>query len=326
MPDSGLTFFKRHRRKLTITLICIAAIYLLGISLFEKPEIKNTISDFPLSAWLIILACSFFSYLARFARWLIYAKSLHHDLPIVRHFLYYLAGFSLTTTPGKTGETVRALFLLEYKVPVKHTLSMFFSERLLDLAIVILLATSVFTLTEQYHSLVYILSSIVILLVFLIHTHNFTRLINWFAQHAPGQRFPWLFHQLHHLVHSARHLLSTRLVFIGLLIGAVAWSSQAFAFFYITQTGGLDLTLWMAVAAYSVGVLAGAASMIPGGVGSSEVVMALLLKLMGIDLGVAIAVALISRLSTVWFMVFIGLISVFIISLLKPGNNIKEHR
>jgi len=60
------------------------------------------------------------------------------------------------------------------------------------------------------------------------------------------------------------------------------------------------------VGIYSVSVLAGALSFIPGGLGSTEAVMVLLLTLVGVNTPAAIAATLICRLATLWFAVIIG--------------------
>ena len=62
----------------------------------------------------------------------------------------------------------------------------------------------------------------------------------------------------------------------------------------------------LAIGVYSVSVLAGALSFIPGGIGSTEAVMILLLKLLGADTATAVAATLICRLATLWFAVILG--------------------
>ena len=68
---------------------------------------------------------------------------------------------------------------------------------------------------------------------------------------------------------------------------------------------------------YAVSLLAGAASFIPGGIGSTEIVMGLLLAASGADNSIAITAPLISRLSTLWFAVAVGFIATGLLSLLR---------
>src|SRR5262245_25995723 len=51
-----------------------------------------------------LLALSLVNYLCRAGRWLIYSQRLGVHVPPWRNLLFFVAGFALTTTPGKVGE------------------------------------------------------------------------------------------------------------------------------------------------------------------------------------------------------------------------------
>ncbi len=74
----------------------------------------------------------------------------------------------------------------------------------------------------------------------------------------------------------------------------------------ILQKLGVNTSAGLAIGIYSVSVLAGAVSFIPGGLGSTEAVMVLLLTLVGADASTAVAATLICRFATLWFAVIIG--------------------
>jgi uncharacterized protein (TIRG00374 family) len=70
---------------------------------------------------------------------------------------------------------------------------------------------------------------------------------------------------------------------------------------------GVDVPAALAVGIYAVSVLVGALSFIPGGLGSTEAVMGLMLGLVGADLTTAVSATLVCRLATLWFAVLLGL-------------------
>jgi uncharacterized protein (TIRG00374 family) len=70
----------------------------------------------------------------------------------------------------------------------------------------------------------------------------------------------------------------------------------------------IELALPTAIGIYAVSMLVGALSFIPGGLGSTEAVMVLLLKLTGVDATTALAITLIARVATLWFAVVLGLL------------------
>jgi glycosyltransferase 2 family protein len=64
-----------------------------------------------------------------------------------------------------------------------------------------------------------------------------------------------------------------------------------------------------AMGIYAVSLLAGALSFVPGGIGTTEGVMALLLAGLGAGAATLVAAPLISRLTTLWFAVALGLLA-----------------
>jgi glycosyltransferase 2 family protein len=60
---------------------------------------------------------------------------------------------------------------------------------------------------------------------------------------------------------------------------------------------------------YAVSLLAGALSFVPGGIGTTEGAMALLLAGLGAGTATVVAAPLISRLTTLWFAVSLGLVA-----------------
>jgi uncharacterized protein (TIRG00374 family) len=72
---------------------------------------------------------------------------------------------------------------------------------------------------------------------------------------------------------------------------------------------GHEIALATAVGIYALGILAGALSFIPGGLGSTEAVLILLLLVAGLDTPDAAAATLICRVATLWFAVLLGILA-----------------
>src|SRR5277367_6103342 len=71
----------------------------------------HTLLSVPPAILPVLLAMSALNYVMRGARWLLFSRALGLRVPVRRNALYYVAGFSMTTTPGKLGEALR-LWLL----------------------------------------------------------------------------------------------------------------------------------------------------------------------------------------------------------------------
>ena len=89
-------------------------------------------------------------------------------------------------------------------------------------------------------------------------------------------------------------------------LSLVAWAAEAWAFDLILRWMGWDLPLAFAVFVYAIGMLAGALSFMPGGLGGAEIAMVTLLTWRGIPMPQALAATLLIRLTTLWFAVALG--------------------
>lgn len=308
-PTTRTLFSHRHHRAIILSLAATALIYLVAVVATGSDEASRAFSRLGISGGLLLLACSFGSYLLRFTRWQYFLRRAGWRLPLHLHLAYYLAGFALTTSPGKAGETIRSVLLRPHGIPYPTSLACFFSERLLDVVVVALLATlSTFAVTRQ-HYLILIVFVITLAVIPSIHSPLILKLLQWLQQRFHSPRLKQLLAHLQQLLYDARNFLTWRPLYLGLLLGGIAWCLQGFAFYYLMHTLGFEIRLPLAMGIYAIGLLAGALSMIPGGIGATEAVMALLLAAAGASAQIAVIVPLINRLTTLWFAVALGLIA-----------------
>jgi len=316
MPNTFNNLSLKNKRSLSLLLIFVCILY-IGLILFAKPEkILDSFAKLTTFSWLFVLSCSLSNYFLRFLRWHYYLRYLRHHIPALQHILYYMAGFALTLTPGKIGETIRSTYLAQHDVPYTTSLAMFFSERFLDLTIIALLSLLVLLFNQQDTTRNFVLLSTAIIVSFIpLLRQNFVApLLTRFSQKMPWHRLKQLLLHLSYLLTSARALFKSKPVYIGFFLGSIAWSIQGLAFYYILNTLEVDISLQQSIGIYAISLLAGALSFIPGGIGTTETAMVLLLNFLGADIAVAVSVAIISRLSTLWFAVVLGFISATVLT------------
>ena len=148
MSNAYRNIFSKNKRNISLSLIIVCLLYFALILFAEPKKIFEAFSKLSLLNWLLILSCSFSNYLLRFSRWHYYIRYLNHHVPPLQSFLYYMAGFSLTLTPAKIGETIRSTYLAQHTISYTKSLSMFFSERFLDVVVIAFL--SLFVLKSEY--------------------------------------------------------------------------------------------------------------------------------------------------------------------------------
>ena len=316
---------KNHQRALSLSILLAVGLYSFFILSADTKKIMVTMQQMGVTDWIIVLSCTFSSYLFRFIRWNKYISNFNHAVPIKRHFMYYLAGLALTTTPAKAGETVRSLYLLPYGVRLSQSLASFFTERLLDVAIMVCLSSMLFftfpELDKKYTYFVLSLAVLVIITLPILSTQLPQRVLLYFIARIPISKISRALEHLNSLLQSAHNLLRIKLLSQGLVLGLIAWILNGIGFYLILNITGFPLDLSVALTIYAISILAGAASFIPGGIGATEAVMGLLLLALGSEQHIAIAVPILTRLSTLWFAVAVGLLANMALSINNPHEN-----
>jgi glycosyltransferase 2 family protein len=300
---------QRYSGALILSILLTMVGYGFAVLWSGYAETWQAVSNLGLGMSLLVLLLSMINYVIRYARWEIYLSSL--DTPVIprrQHFLIYLAGFALTTTPGKAGEAIRSYYLKPYGVGYGQSLSVLFVERLMDLLAVILIAL---LSTRYFEDPAYFtaacLSGLVVLAILpLVHNRP---LWTWLAAKANSfsSKLGNPVNKLVGMINDSAVLLKNRLLYGGLVLAIIAWGLEGYGFYLVLDALGLEINPLVAVGIYSIAVLIGAMSFFPGGLGGTEVVMGLLLIAVGADNTTAVAATLICRLATLWFAVVLGM-------------------
>ena len=268
------------------------------------------------TGWPAVLGAgllSLFNYGLRVVRWNMYLHALGHRLPWRFVSLTFMAGFAFTLSPGKLGEMVRARYYQPRGIPIASVSGAFFVERLLDLLVMILLAAAVLADVQAYRSFLWVAVALVGGLITGVAFMPWAR-IEQAMCHTPLGRVRQTIKAVAHMFVSARQFLAPELLFKGLLIGLFAWAAEAVGLKLVADVvAPVHLSVPVAMGIYAIAIIVGALSFLPGGLGSTEVVMAALLFSHGYTMPQAILLTLICRLLTLWLAVLIGWLCVWIL-------------
>ncbi len=258
----------------------------------ERPvalaDLARQMQGLPGALWLQWLGLTLASYAVRFTRWHRFLGALGHRVPLGRQLHIYLAGFAMAVTPGKAGETLRSLYLRPLGVGYGHSVAAFVAERLLDLLTVGLLATLAIGWLPGHRGWAWLAVAGCVAVVWVFRSHGLEWLARRLKAGALGR------HTADGLA-AISHLLSGRQVAWALPLSAVAWTAQGLLMHAVLRALGHDVAAADAVAIFALGLLAGVASFIPGGVGATEAAMVLLLHTQGVGAADALTAALLSR-------------------------------
>jgi uncharacterized protein (TIRG00374 family) len=282
-----------------------SALGYLGFSLWGGwHNVSAAILQVGIAGILVALLLSLVNYGLRFLRWQAYLGAMGHAVPWRPSLQIYLAGFALTTTPGKAGETLRSVLLKRWDVPYPQSFAAFFSERLSDLLAILLFTLFGLTLYPIARSLIGIGTACVLVGVLLLSNQALLGRLE--ARIVGTSRFNGLLRQILQVLHQARRSHRPGLLLGATALSVLAWAAEALAFWLILHWMGMHVPPIFAVFVYAISMLAGALSFLPGGLGGAEGVMVAFLMWKGMGSADAVAATVLIRLATLWFAVGIG--------------------
>jgi uncharacterized protein (TIRG00374 family) len=296
---------------ITVSTVVAAAIYLSAALWAGHAQVGTAVEAVGLDTLLALLGLSCCNYGLRSLRWHYYLRRLGCRISFVHDLRIYVAGFALTTTPGKVGEMARSLWLVPYGVKPAASLAVFFAERIQDFLAILLLASASASL---YRGGIWMLtlscaSALAAMLVIFIPAAT-RRPLALFGQ-KPGA-VGMFAHRIGEILQLMRGCMTPNRFVFGLSLGLCAWTAEACAFALLLQAMHHSLGLFTATSVYAFSMLAGAVSFMPGGLGGSEAIMVLLLTVCRVPLPTAVSATLVIRVATLWFAVLLGIIALSI--------------
>lgn len=309
MPENLHNLQRRFAIGLILGLAVVIAITLLG-------DLPRMLAAFGRWRWALlpfVLAAVLVNYVIRFCRWEYYLQVLQvGPLGRLRSLGIFLTGFALTMTPGKLGEVVKSFFLRQaIGTAVSASAPIVLAERLTDVLGVVLLAALGLTTYQVGGPTLAVAVVGAAIFVALVQQRQWVEaILSRLAVWRPTARFATIFRNLYESTYA---LLAWRPLVVSILLAAISWFGECVAFFLVLWGFGLtpDLTLLLqATFIYAVASLLGALSFLPGGLGATEGVLAVLLvQLVAMPEADALAATLIVRFCTLWFAVILGLLA-----------------
>jgi len=299
----------RMLRWLVLFVLLGAALSIGGMIWSGWEEVSRALAR--LSGLLLVGAAivASMAYVIRFGRWHMALRCLGHRVPHGTNLAIYLSGLALTTSPGKLGETIRSLFLLPMGVPLAKSLGAFVADRLSDVLGVCLLGAAAGLLARGSLNIVGVMMGVVV-----VGSFAFCQLVRSPSMFASAMVFAsrWGFAPGRLAVEALAQwaqIWTLRNVTWFTLLAALAYGIQAAVFTVLCTVLSLTLQPAVALEIFVNATLLGAASMVPGGLGTMEASLVFQLMAQGAEKADAVAIAIATRCVTLWCGVFIGLVA-----------------
>lgn len=289
--------------------------YLIAIFWFGLSEALSTLKLIGGMNLFAGAALASTAYLWRFKRWEYTLYYFGYNIPRAVNFSIYMAGFALTATPGKAGETFRSFLLLKHKVKAPHSLAAFLVDRSSDVLGMCLLGGIASYLMNYTNTWFWLFIFTVLffgscVLAFILSSSRFDFWWIRLTQNFHGS----IITRIIEILKAWSGIWRISHVMAFSLIASIAYGSQALVFAWFCHIARTNLAFVDCILIFVHATLLGAASMIPGGLGAMEVALVFQLMERGVDGSVALSLAISIRLVTLWLGLLFGALALLRLS------------
>ena len=283
----------------------VSALALLAL----RTDLRHVLASTP--GWIApaCMALASVGFALRTWRWLLLARVARIAAAPATLAGIYVGGFPMNLTPARLGELWRSWVLWRgARQGYRRTLPLLVCDRLLDLFALLLLAAFGLAPSVGLDRLALPCLLAAGALAALTLLPGWARRAIKAAWAATGRRRPRLFASLLSVCRNLALLLAPATIVRVLPLSLCAWSAEALALHLLMPAVGGELPLPAAFASLAFANLAGALSLLPGGVGSQELALTLLIAgTAGNSTDAALAMVAILRVGTLWYSAALGL-------------------
>ena len=290
-------------------LLATATLYVLGgvvaFHTLDRGTLERALS-IPWTLLAGLLGLSALNYAVRAWRWIVLSGFLGFKIAAARNVLYYFAGYALTATPGKAGEAVR-LWLMKagHGIPYVRSIPIMLADRVIDTWAVLILTLLCFAdVSRHLWQGISVTVLVALLSLPILFPLRSVPLLGLAMKWWPGHRRHWA--KARRLLRSMAELSHWRTYGVTLLPSVIGWAAEGFALYLLLRYFDAPVDVMQAVFVFCFSMIVGAVSMMPGGLGSTEITAVVLLKSIGVPLDVAVASTALVRVTTFWFAAAIG--------------------
>lgn len=306
------------QRLLVFVFLGVIVYMLLGLYA-RMDQVTAALASVPLWVLPTMMILSFLNYAIRYVKWQYYLHRIDVRLSNSDSLRVFLAGFTLTATPGKIGEAIKGYFIYDLNgTHVAKTAPLVLSERVTDLLAMVILALVGFGLgaqgSEQMEALLLLGGIVLVAAVVLGRREFYNRLLKRLTTVGPLKRFS---DSCDFIEDTMARSLSPRPMIISTAISLPGWFMECLELWLllsILSGAGLPslalsslVLLLQATFIHSAASVIGAITFMPGGLGTYEMTsMLLMTMLIGLSDPVAGAATILIRFVTLWFSVIVG--------------------
>ena len=290
-------------------VIIILIFYIVMILLSDINKISEEFTKVKIEYISLAILFSSVSLMLRAFRQKKFLDKLGINLSLKKNIALFFSGMSMIITPLGAGELIKSHFLKRnYNQPMSKTSPIVFIERFHDLlaVVTILFTTLIISFFWEGGIILSISLSLLVFLYLIAKNNKFLQFIQkrlskikFLKKLIPSSEFNETFSKL-----TRKEILLT-----GWGISVASFVFDALAVYMGFLAFAQDFEFVKIVQYYYTSILFGVISFLPAGIGITEGTFVGLLMSSGLELPIASAIVLLTRLTTIWFATMVGFLS-----------------
>ena len=288
-------------------LFGILIFYVIFIAYSDFEEFSINISQFDFSYLPIILAFVFLGIMIKSLRQQLLYKQIGVFISFKTGILLFISGLSMKATPGGSGELIKSYYLKKkFGYPLAKTFPTVIMERLLDLTGIAGILLIVGLLLDNY-SIISLMLILLSTLSLIFASGKKKKLFNFLLSII--EKIPILKKQASSFSESYQvfgELTSGKIMTKTLGLSFLVWMTDAIMIYFIFIGFNLNFDIIFSTFSMYSSLLLGVLTMIPAGIGVTEVSFVEILRGEGVDTATSTSLVILFRLVTIWFLTVLG--------------------
>lgn len=305
------------KNRFWLIILFAVAVYLLMGVYANFSDLLNALEEFNWIFLPVMLVLVSAGYFIRFIKWNFFLKNVDVHLPIKENLFVFFSGLSMIITPGKAGEIWKGWLIKEINGEnLSKTIPVVIVDRITDvMGLIILSLVGIF----YYKSGANLLIILIIIFGVFIAAIKSKKVSNRLISILEGRAGKYSL-DIKDMHQSFQKSLSWKYLIGNSALSVLAWFMECLAIFLVIYGFGESIGIVISTFIFSFASLAGAVSLIPGGLGVAEATLSGFMVLFGLSSSIAVGAAMIMRLGTLWYGAILGFL-VYIIfrkRIIKP--------
>jgi uncharacterized protein (TIRG00374 family) len=298
------------KKKVLVSIVIAGIIYLAFTFYADHKKVLTAFTQFDWYLLPPLLLLSLLNYFTRFLKWDYYLSVIKVQIKRIDSLSIFMSGLIMSITPGKIGELLKSYLVKEVtNEPISKTAPVIFAERVTDfLSLLIISIVGAYTFDYGIALSVGVSAFFIILIIIISNKRLCLNILSYLERVAILKKY---LISIHNTYESSYQLLKPKPLFMMTIVSLVAWGFECLGYYLILLNFNIDFGIFWTSFSYAFATIAGAVSMLPGGIGVTEGSLTFLLANKGISNSTAVATTLLVRVITLWFAVLVGVVSVF---------------